>query len=94
MAKGKPHPECYRKGAQLLGKGEVNGEEILVLEDAPAGVRAGKAAGFTVVALATTHTVSSLKEAGADFIVRDMRSVKFKGYDGTARIEIRDALVV
>lgn len=86
---GKPDPACYRKGAQLLGKSEA----ILVLEDAPAGVRAGKAAGFRVVALATTHAVSSLKEAGADWIVRDMLSVTFLKYDKKVQIEIRDALV-
>ncbi|CAK1355461.1 Glycerol-1-phosphate phosphohydrolase 2 [Cercospora beticola] len=95
VGRGKPDPECYRKGAGLLGKGEVvEGEEVLVLEDAPAGVRSGKAAGYKVVALATTHDVGRLKEAGADWIVRDMRSVRFVGYEGQVRIEIRDALVV
>ena len=90
---GKPDPECYRKGAQLLGKSDVAGEEILVLEDAPAGVKAGKAAGYKVVALATTHVISSLKEAGADWIVKDMRSVRFQSYNGKICVEIRDALV-
>ena len=97
---GKPDPECYRMGAQRLGFGEggktVAPEEILVLEDAPAGVSAGKAAGYKVVALATTHDVGRLKEAGADWIVRDMRSVTLQRVDGkTGRvsIEIRDALV-
>ncbi|PPJ53332.1 hypothetical protein CBER1_00920 [Cercospora berteroae] len=94
VGKGKPDPECYRKGAGLLGKGEGEGEEVLVLEDAPAGVRSGKAAGYKVVALATTHDVERLKEAGADWIVRDMRSVRFVGYAGQVQIEIRDALVV
>ena len=95
VKKGKPDPECYRKGAGLLGKGEVmEGEEVLVLEDAPAGVRSGKAAGYKVVALATTHDVERLKEAGADWIVRDMTSVRFVGYEGQVKIEITDALVV
>ena len=73
------------------------GQRILVLEDAPAGVRAGKAAGFEVVALATSHSVEQLREAGADWIVRDMRSVKFVHWDGKVMeitIEIADALVV
>ncbi|KAF2211521.1 hypothetical protein CERZMDRAFT_42983 [Cercospora zeae-maydis SCOH1-5] len=99
VAQGKPDPECYRKGAGLLGKkgerGMMGADDVLVLEDAPAGVRSGKAAGYTVVALATTHDVGRLKDAGADWIVRDMRSVRFVGYDeGQVQIEIRDALVM
>jgi len=70
-------------------------DDILVLEDAPAGVRAGKAAGFKVVALATTHEVQLLIEAGADWIVRDMRSVTLSRYDQKTKnieIEISNAL--
>ena len=44
---GKPHPEPYLKGAAVLG---FPPEECIVLEDAPAGVRAGKAAGARVMA--------------------------------------------
>lgn len=94
VKKGKPDPECYRLGAKRLG---IQGDEVLVLEDAPAGVRAGKAAGYKVVALATTHSIDQLREAGADWIVRDMRSVTMQNYDSKTKqveIEIRDALVV
>lgn len=91
---GKPDPACY-----VLGKARLNlspDAAMLVLEDAPAGVRAGKAAGFDVVALATTHTLEQLRDAGADWIVKDMRSVKLVAWDeGTrrARIQISEALV-
>lgn len=67
----------------------------LVFEDAPAGIRAGKSAGFKVVALATTHRIKQLIESGADWIVRDLRSVAVTGFDeqsGESQIEIRDAL--
>jgi beta-phosphoglucomutase-like phosphatase (HAD superfamily) len=60
---------------------------MVVFEDAPAGVEAGKAAGFTVIALHTTHTLKQLKEAGADFIVQDMRSVSLWCDQGRAYIE-------
>lgn len=105
VLQGKPDPTCYLKGAGKLGLVNPDDENktqrrkstnILVLEDAPAGVRAGKAAGFQVVGLATTHTVKQLIDAGADWIVQDMRSVRFKGYEsssGEVRIEIADALV-
>lgn len=91
---GKPDPSGYQMGAKRLGKSEAAPEQILVLEDAPAGVRAGKTAGYKVIALATTHDVGRLREAGADWIVQDMRSVTFKGYKhDRVAIEVRDALV-
>ncbi|KAF1989509.1 HAD-like protein [Aulographum hederae CBS 113979] len=92
---GKPDPACYLLGAEKLELKTVGGKggRILVLEDAPAGVKAGKTAGFEVVGLATTHGVEELRQAGADWIVRDMRSVRFVGWDREkVGIEIVDAL--
>lgn len=60
VAEGKPSPEGYLKGAGLLG---VHATDCLVVEDAPAGVRAGKAAGMTVLAVATTHGPEELSSA-------------------------------
>lgn len=65
---GKPNPEPYLKGARILG---ATGEECVVIEDAPAGIRAGKAAGAHVIALRTTASDKELREAGADWIVND-----------------------
>jgi len=45
---GKPDPEGYRRGAELLG---VPPERCLVVEDAEVGVIAGRAAGAVVAAL-------------------------------------------
>lgn len=59
---GKPDPEAYLKGAHLAG---VSPEECLVVEDAPSGVSAGKAAGMIVVAVATTHRDDELTNANA-----------------------------
>lgn len=92
---GKPDPACYEIGGKKLGLPHGD-PSIIVFEDAPAGVRSGKAAGFTVVALNTTHSLDQLREAGADYIVRDMRSVVLKAWDKTseeAQIQILDALV-
>ena len=72
-------PECY-----LLGKertGAAMGGKFLVIEDSPAGVRAGKAAGCVVLGLATTHSIQRVKEAGADWIVEDLQSVKLLSYN-------------
>jgi sugar-phosphatase len=65
---GKPDPEPYLKGAQILG---VPAADCLVIEDAPAGIRAGKAAGSRVLALRTTASDAELQQAGADWIVDD-----------------------
>jgi glycerol 3-phosphatase-1 len=64
---GKPDPSCYLEGARLLELRQSN-PSIVVFEDAPAGIQSGKAAGFIVVALYTTHTLEQLKEAGADYM--------------------------
>ncbi|UXX96676.1 HAD-IA family hydrolase [Streptomyces sp. AD2-2] len=49
---GKPDPEGYLRAARLL---DVPAPDCLVVEDAPAGVEAARAAGMTVIAVRTTH---------------------------------------
>ncbi|KAE8870302.1 hypothetical protein PTNB29_00646 [Pyrenophora teres f. teres] len=91
---GKPDPTCYQMGAKKLDLQQEE-QSIVVFEDAPAGVRSGKAAGFIVVGLYTTHTLEQLMEAGADYIVKDMESVTLKSWDkasGVGEIQITDAL--
>jgi len=75
---GKPDPEPYRKGADLLG---LPASKCLVFEDAPAGVRAGKAAGALVIALRTTSTDDQLEEAGADWILSAFADLSLIEYD-------------
>lgn len=88
---GKPDPRCYLLGRKKLGLEEST--SIVVLEDAPSGIKAGKSAGFKVIALATTHSLDKLWDAGADWIVEDLRSVSVKSVvDGRVQIEIRNAL--
>ncbi|GAT29355.1 glycerol-3-phosphate phosphatase [Aspergillus luchuensis] len=87
---GKPDPRCYLLGRTRLGL--EHSSSLVVLEDAPSGIRAGKAAGFKVIALTTTHTLAQLQEAGADWIVEDLRSISIKGVvDGQMQLEIRNA---
>jgi len=68
---GKPDPEPYRKGAELL---KVNPAECVVFEDAPAGIRSAHGAGMKVISLPSTYPVSELHEA--DVIVPGLQSVK------------------
>lgn len=70
---GKPHPEPYLKGASLLG---VAAGECVVLEDVPAGVRAGKSAGARVIAFTTTVKATGLKGAGADWILNNCANIR------------------
>lgn len=87
---GKPDPRCYLLGRKKLGLEDST--SIVVLEDAPSGIKAGKAAGFTVIALTTTHSLDKLRDAGADLIVEDLRSIAVKGVvDGRVQLEIRNA---
>ena len=65
------------------------------MEDAPAGIRAGKAAGCKVIGLVTSHTVEQVVEAGPDWVVKDLSSVRYvESEDGKVTLEIRDALVL
>ena len=60
-ARGKPHPDPYLAAAEALG---ADPADCLVIEDSPAGIEAGRAAGMTVWAVTTTHDPDEL--AGAD----------------------------
>jgi len=62
VSKGKPEPEPYLKGAQLM---KLDPAECIVIEDAPNGIRASKAAGIRVIGVGTTYPVADLKEADA-----------------------------
>jgi sugar-phosphatase len=73
IVNGKPHPEPYLKGAGLLG---IAPQDCLVFEDAPAGIRSGKAAHSRVVAFQTTESDELLEQAGADWIVKDASAVR------------------
>ncbi|CAG8949522.1 hypothetical protein HYFRA_00007754 [Hymenoscyphus fraxineus] len=88
---GKPDPTCYEMGRDKLGL--KRGDEILVLEDSPAGIQAGKAAGCKVLGVVTSHTVEQIIAAKPDFIVQDLSSVKMAGFeDGKVTLKISNAL--
>jgi sugar-phosphatase len=70
---GKPHPDPYLKGAAVLG---FSSADCVVIEDVPAGIRSGKAAGARVIAFTTTTTEAPLREAGADWIIPNCASIE------------------
>lgn len=72
VVNGKPHPEPYLRGAALVG---ANPAECIVVEDAPTGVGAGKAAGCRVLGVLGTHSVEELRVAGCDWVVKSLLDV-------------------
>jgi sugar-phosphatase len=79
VTNGKPDPEPYLKGASLLG---VAATKSVVIEDAPAGIRAGKAAGAIVIAVTTTAPIAELQTVGADWIVEGCQSIHARRVSG------------
>lgn len=59
VEKGKPAPDIYLKVAEDLG---VAPENCLVFEDIPNGMRAGKAAGMTVIGVEDAHALKYKEE--------------------------------
>jgi sugar-phosphatase len=74
---GKPHPEPYLAGAKVL---ELLPSECLVIEDAPAGVTAGKAAGCKVLGVVGSHRAEELMEA--DWRVTSLQDVTAEMVEG------------
>jgi len=68
--RSKPDPDCYIKAAQML---DTENDECIVFEDSFNGLKSGRAAGMTVVGLATTNTVEAIKP---------LSDLQLKDYDG------------
>lgn len=77
VVNGKPDPEPYRKGAERLG---LSPSECIVIEDAPAGIASGRAAGARVIALAGTYPAAELGSANA--IVQSLADIRVRGDGG------------
>ena len=70
VTRGKPDPEPYLKGLEKAG---VSKEEAFVIENAPLGVRAGKAAGLFTIAVTTGPIPrEAFAKEGADLIFPSM----------------------
>jgi sugar-phosphatase len=83
ITRGKPDPEPYLLAARRLG---VDPAHCVVFEDAPAGLKAGRAAGMTTVALATTHRAEELR---ADLVVENLSALSALVTDHAIEISVR-----
>ena len=83
VVNGKPHPEPYMKGAELL---RFQPAACVVVEDAPSGVGAGVAAGSRVLGVLGTHSADDLYKAGAAWVVESLARVRADVDDGGLRL--------
>jgi mannitol-1-/sugar-/sorbitol-6-phosphatase len=72
---GKPSPEPYLAGAKRLG---LDPRLCIVIEDAPAGVEAGKKAGMRVIGITSTNSRDALLEKGADLILENLADLEIR----------------
>ena len=88
VARGKPDPEGYLTAARLLG---VEPTRTLVVEDAPPGIEAGRAAGAATVGVTSTHTRAEL--AAADVVIEtleELPAVLAREFDAAVLLRAND----
>jgi len=73
VPRGKPYPDVFLAAARLIG---VAPERCLAFEDAPAGIRAARAAGMTCVAVTTSFSLAEFEshDARPDAAVADFEA--------------------
>ncbi|HKX15263.1 MAG TPA: HAD-IA family hydrolase [Propionibacteriaceae bacterium] len=84
VTRGKPHPEPFLEAARRLG---VDPQRCLVVEDAPKGLEAAKAAGCFTLAVVTTTAREALD---ADAIVTDLSEVRFDVDQDGVRVRLAE----
>jgi mannitol-1-/sugar-/sorbitol-6-phosphatase len=84
VSKGKPDPQPYLMGAIQLG---MNPVDCLVIEDAPAGIRAAHAGGMKAIGITSTYPASGLQEA--DAIVQKLAQIKVEAAGGPGLLTVR-----
>ncbi len=77
VARGKPNPDPYLLGAQRLG---LKPEECVVVEDAPAGVLSGLAAGCKVIAVNAPDDTPKLEQV--DLVLKSLAVLQVEPVQG------------
>ena len=72
IAAGKPAPNCFLLAAERLN---LPPSSCVVIEDAPVGIEAARAAGMPTIALSGTHPAQVLKAAGAAHVVQRLDEI-------------------
>jgi sugar-phosphatase len=82
VANGKPHPEPYLKGAELMG---VKPADCLVIEDAPAGIQSARAGGMKVIGMTSTYAAEALGHA--DVVIGKLGQIQVRS-NGAGKLSI------
>jgi HAD superfamily hydrolase (TIGR01509 family) len=73
IERGKPDPDIYLRAAKKLG---IGADACLVIEDAPSGIAAGKAAGMRVAAIPDRRFVDARDyEKEADYVLGNLLEI-------------------
>jgi mannitol-1-/sugar-/sorbitol-6-phosphatase len=80
---GKPHPEPYLRGAEILG---IPPSDCVVFEDSGSGTQAGRAAGCTVIGTTFSHTVEEL--AAAKYLITDLTGITVEVLNGDSGLAL------
>lgn len=80
VGKGKPDPAIYRLAAERLAE---TPESLLVVEDAVSGVKSARAAGMRCLGVASDQRAEALRDAGADPVISDFRSLSLSQLKAT-----------
>ncbi len=84
VTRGKPAPDPFLEAARRLG---LEPADCLVVEDAPKGIQAARAAGCATLAVLTTSPRAEL--AAADAVVPDLAAVRFGSDGDQVTLELR-----
>lgn len=79
VRRGKPDPEPYLVAASRLGAAP---SDCVVIEDAPAGMQSGKAAGMRVIGVAFTYQRGELPAGSLDLLIDNLAQLKVLPADG------------
>jgi len=72
VRRGKPAPDIFLRAAELLG---LPPARCIVVEDAPSGVQAARAAGMRSIGVLTNHPADELRAAGASAVYDDLAAI-------------------
>jgi len=84
VTSGKPHPEPYLRGAEILG---FPSTECVVFEDSASGTKAGRAAGCTVIGTTFSHSIEEL--SAAHYLVTDLTGISVQVLPGEEGLALR-----
>jgi len=88
VSHGKPHPAPYLTGAKKCG---VDPTKCLIVEDAIAGLKSGRAAGARTLAVCTSTPRETIlaSDANPDYIVTDLTWVSARWFNGKIEVTMR-----